>query len=233
VGLNGVKLVSAKDDLILMIKENSIQMEAIMKTKEIIEKNLKWIVVFICLVLAIGIAEDVLDNEINKFDIIGYNFISKYLISDNITPIVKMITQLGGEIFLILLAIILVIVIKNRKIGFQIWLNLGISALLNQILKNIIQRPRPTEYRIIDVSGYSFPSGHSMVSTAFYGFLIYLIYKNIKNKYLKISLMTLSSILIFLIGMSRIYLGVHYTSDVLAGFLISISYLIIFITCTK
>lgn len=204
-----------------------------MKTKEIIEKNLRWIVVFICLVLAIGIAVDVLDNEINKFDIIGYNFISKYLISDNITPIIKMITQLGGEIFLILFAIILFIAIKNRKIGFQIWLNLGISALLNQILKHIIQRPRPTEYRIIDVSGYSFPSGHSMVSTAFYGFLIYLIYKNIKNKYLKISLITLLSILIFLIGMSRIYLGVHYTSDVLAGFLISISYLIIFITCTK
>ena len=69
-----------------------------------------------------------------------------------------------------------------------------------------------------------------MISATFYGFLIYLIYKNVKNKYLKYSLITMLVILILLIGTSRIYLGVHYTSDVLAGFLIAISYLIIFIT---
>ena len=105
--------------------------------------------------------------------------------------------------------------------------------LLNQALKFIIQRPRPTEFRIINESGYSFPSGHSMVSAAFYGFLIYLIYKNVKNKYLKWSLITLLSLVILTIGISRIYLGVHYTSDVIAGFLISISYLIIFIHFAK
>ena len=204
-----------------------------MKTKEIIEKNLKWIAVFICLVLAIGIAEDVLDNEINKLDFAGYNFISEHLISDNVTPIVKAITQFGGEIFLILFAIILLAVLKNKKTGFLIWLNLGISALINQILKRIIQRPRPTEFRIVDASGYSFPSGHSMVSAAFYGFIIYLIYKNVDNKYLKWTLITVLGLLVILIGASRIYLGVQYTSDVLAGFLIAISYLIIFVTATK
>ena len=67
-----------------------------------------------------------------------------------------------------------------------------------------------------------------MVSMAFYGFLIYLIYKNVKNKYLKWISITILSLLITLIGISRIYLGVHYTSDVLGGFLISISYLIVF-----
>ena len=153
--------------------------------------------------------------------------------TDNITPIAKGITQLGGAIFLIGLAIILAIVIKNKKIGVLIWLNLGISTLLNQILKYVVQRPRPTEFRIIDESGYSFPSGHSMVSAAFYGFLIYLIYKNIRNRYLKWGLITALSLLIVLIGTSRIYLGVHYTSDVLAGFLISISYLIIFTYLTQ
>ncbi|MBQ2836269.1 MAG: phosphatase PAP2 family protein [Clostridia bacterium] len=201
-----------------------------MKVKEFIEKNVKWIALFICLVLVIGIAEDVLDNEIYRLDVIGYNFISKHIISDNITPIVKIITQFGGATFFIALATILLVAIKNKKIGFFIWINLATSALLNKILKHIVQRPRPTEHRIIDESGYSFPSGHSMVSAAFYGLLIYLIYKNVKNKYLKWGLITILSLLIFLIGTSRIYLGVHYTSDVLAGFLVAISYLIVFIT---
>lgn len=204
-----------------------------MKVIEFIRKNLKWFIVFICLILVIGILEDVLEDEILKLDIYGYDLVSKFLISDFVTPIAKNITHLGGAIFLITLSLILLLIIKNKKIGILIWLNLGISVLLNQALKFIIQRPRPTEYRIINESGYSFPSGHSMVSAAFYGFLIYLIYKNVKNKYLKWSLITLLSLVILTIGISRIYLGVHYTSDVIAGFLISVSYLIIFIHFAK
>ena len=105
-----------------------------------------------------------------------------------------------------------------------------IITILNQLLKRILQRPRPTEYRIIEETGYSFPSGHSMISMAFYGYLIYLIYKYVKNKYVKWTSIVLLSILICSIGISRIYLGVHYTSDVLGGFLISISYLVIYIS---
>lgn len=204
-----------------------------MKTKEFVRKNLKWFILFICLIAVIGILEDVLKEEILALDTYGYNLISKYLISDFFTPIAKIITQLGGAIFLIILSLILLIIIKNKRINILIWLNLVTSTLLNQILKFIIQRPRPTELRIIDEKGYSFPSGHSMVSAAFYGFLIYLIYKNIKNKYLKWGLITLLSCTVLLIGTSRIYLGVHYTSDVIAGFLISISYLIIFTHFSK
>ena len=204
-----------------------------MRTKEVVIKNIRWIIVFICIILFLGILEDVLENEIMQKDIIGYQLISEYVISDFATPIAKNITQLGGAIFLVVLSTILLIVIKDKKIGLCIWINLAVSAILNQILKHIIQRPRPTEFRIIDESGYSFPSGHSMVSTAFYGFLIYLIYKKVKNKYLKWTLISFLSILILLIGISRIYLGVHYTSDVLAGFLISISYLIVFISIIK
>ena len=124
-------------------------------------------------------------------------------------------------------------IIKNKKIGLSIFTNLVIITVLNQLLKRILQRPRPTEYRIIQETGYSFPSGHSMISMAFYGYLIYLIYRYVKNKYIKWISISLLSILICLIGISRIYLGVHYTSDVLGGFLISISYLVIYISAVN
>ena len=118
--------------------------------------------------------------------------------------------------------------IKNKKIGLSIFMNLVTITGLNQILKHILQRPRPTEFRIIEETGYSFPSGHSMVSAAYYGFIIYLIYKMVENKKIKWTLITILSLLVISIGISRIYLGVHYTSDVIAGFLISISFLVIY-----
>ena len=177
--------------------------------KEFIIKNLKWIILFICLIGFLALTEDVFNKEIMDGDIIGYKLISKFLISDFTIPIAKFITNFGGAIFLIVLTI------------------------LNQLLKRILQRPRPTEYRIIEETGYSFPSGHSMISMAFYGYLIYLIYKYVENKYVKWILISLLSVLICLIGVSRIYLGVHYTSDVLGGFLISISYLVIYISAAN
>ncbi len=200
------------------------------KIKEFIIKNLKWIILFICLIGFFELAEDVFNKEIMNGDIIGYKIVSTFLISDFTTPIAKFVTNLGGAIFIIALAIVLFIVIKNKKVGISIFTNLAIITILNQLLKRILQRPRPTEYRIIEETGYSFPSGHSMISMAFYGYLIYLIYKYVENKYVKWILISLLSILICMIGVSRIYLGVHYTSDVLGGFLISISYLVIYIS---
>ena len=203
------------------------------KMKEIIVKNLKWIILFICLIGFLALAEDVFNKEIMNGDIIGYKIISTFLISDFTTPIAKFITNFGGAIFLIVVTIVLFILIKNKKIRLSIFSNLVIITILNQLLKRILQRPRPTEYRIIEETGYSFPSGHSMISMAFYGYLIYLIYKYAKNKYIKWISIVLLSILICAIGISRIYLGVHYTSDVLGGFLISISYLIIYISAVN
>lgn len=200
------------------------------KIKEFIVKNLKWIILFICLIGFLALAEDVFNKEIMNGDIIGYKIISTFLISDFTIPIAKFITNFGGAIILIVVTIALFISIKNKKIRLSIFSNLVIITILNQLLKRILQRPRPTEYRIIEETGYSFPSGHSMISMAFYGYLIYLIYKYVKNKYIKWISIILLSILICVIGISRIYLGVHYTSDVLGGFLISISYLIIYIS---
>lgn len=201
--------------------------------KELIKKNLKWVVLFICLVGFLALAEDVFNKEIMYGDIIGYKLISTFLISDFVTPIAKFITNFGGAIFLSIATVMLFLLIKNKKIGLSIISNIVIITVLNQLLKRILQRPRPTEFRIVEEKGYSFPSGHSMVSMAFYGYLIYLIYRYIKNKYVKWTLITILSILICLIGISRIYLGVHYTSDILGGFLLSISYLVIYISSIK
>ena len=203
------------------------------RIKDFIIKNLKWIILFICLIGFLALAEDVFNKEIMKGDIIGYKMVSTFLISDFATPIAKFITNFGGAIFLIILTILLLVVLKNKKVGLSICINLVVVTILNQLLKRLLQRPRPTEFRIIEETGYSFPSGHSMVSMAFYGYLIYLIYRFVKNKYLKWISIVLLSLLICLIGISRIYLGVHYTSDVLGGFLISISYLVIYISAVN
>lgn len=194
-----------------------------------IKNNWRWMLLFICLIGFLALAEDVFHQEIMNGDIVGYDIVSKLFKFNVSTPIAKFMTNFGGAIFVISLTTILFFVIKDKKIGISIITNLGIVTILNQIIKFIMQRPRPTEFRIIEETGYSFPSGHSMVSLAFYGYLIFLIYKYINNKHLKRTLIIILSVLICIIGVSRIYLGVHYTSDVLGGFLISFAYLIIYI----
>ena len=198
--------------------------------KKFIIDNYKSIICFVCIILFLALAENVFNNEIMKGDVIGYQFVSNYLIKDNVTPIMKGITWCGSAICLILVSFLSFFIFKNKKTSIFVWINLISITILNQVLKFILHRPRPTDFRIIEESGYSFPSGHSMASMAFDGFLIYLIYKKINNKYLKWELICFLSILILFIGISRIYLGVHYTSDVLAGFLISIAYLILFVS---
>lgn len=200
------------------------------KIKNIIKKNWIWIIFLIALIGFIAIAEDVFDKEIMRLDTISYNLIVENLRNNILTQIMQIITNIGGVIVIILITIVAIIIIKDKKIGLSIFINLAIISGLNVVLKNIVQRPRPEGYRLITESGYSFPSGHSMISTAFYGFTIYLIYKNIKNKYIKYTLCAILGVIILLICLSRVYLGVHYASDVIAGFLLSISYLICFIT---
>ena len=199
------------------------------RLKEIVKNNKRWIIAAICMVVFLIILEDVLDNEIVNFDKAVYSFVISTK-SDIVTSFFKNVTFWGSAVPLISICIVSFIVLKNKKIAALILANLTISTALNLLLKNVIRRDRPIGYRLIEESGFSFPSGHSMASMAFYGLIIYFVIRFVKNRALKIFLSIMLSLLIILIGMSRIYLGVHYPSDVFAGFVFTVAYLIFYIT---
>lgn len=197
-----------------------------------IRKNAKWIVMLVCAVLFLWIVDNIFENDIDKFDYMIYSMISISM-HPITTTFFKIITYFGDWMIIIPVCIICVIFLKEKRYKYLVASNLAIIFILNQVLKMVFNRPRPVENRLIEASGYSFPSGHSMVSMAFYGLLIYLAYKNIKNKKIKYAICIGLTLLIVLIGISRIYLGVHYASDVAGGFLLSIAYLIVFTQITK
>ena len=203
------------------------------KIRKILKNNYKWIILLICVIVFYAILEDIFEYEKLKLDIIIYNIIVLKLRAEPLTRIMEILTNFGGAYMLIGLAIMITIFSKNKKTAFIIDLNLIIITIFNLILKNIIQRPRPEGYRLIAESGYSFPSGHSMISMAFYGLIIYMIWKTMKNKKLRNIVCVLITILVILIGISRIYLGVHYASDVIGGCVVSIAYLIVYVSITK
>ena len=199
------------------------------KVLNIIKNKKIYMLLFVCLILFFIILINVLNGDIQNFDSYIYNLISS--IKSNFMDIVfRTITKLGDEEVLIIIAIICLIFIKNRRIGGSIAINLASVGLINHLLKEIVQRPRPPiELRMVEESSFSFPSGHAMASMAFYGLIMYYIYKYVKNKTVKNIICIILSVLILLVGISRIYLGVHYASDVLAGFLFSIIYLVLYI----
>lgn len=159
-----------------------------------------------------------------QFDEIIYTNIGK-IMTEPVTIVMKLFTILGSGVT-ILSIVFATLCIGYKKQAKYMTINLLIITVLNQLLKFIFERPRPEEYRLIQETGYSFPSGHSMVSMAFYGLIAYWIWKNVKKTTLKWVLCILLAVLIIGIGTSRIYLGVHYASDVIAGFCFSVAYLI-------
>lgn len=199
------------------------------KGNNIIFGNKRWILFSVLIFMFIVIAQTVFKKELFEFDNSIYGFLLEHR-NSILTDVVKIITQFGGAFVLIVISILCIILVKNKKYKVTITLNLIIIAGLNALLKNLFERQRPTNMPLIEETGFSFPSGHSMASMAFYGYIIYLVYKNVENVKLRYTLCILLSLLIILIGLSRIYLGVHYVSDVLAGLCFSLSYLILFIS---
>jgi undecaprenyl-diphosphatase len=168
----------------------------------------------------------VITKNIQWFDNLVYEGISK-IICKPMTSFFKAITLLcETETILILLALI-VIFMKKKKVASYIVINTGLCVLVNQIAKRIFRRARPIGVALIEQGGFSFPSGHSMVALAFYGYIIYLIRKSKLSKIQKNISTIILGLIIVLVGISRIYLGVHFASDVLAAYCLSTAFLVI------
>jgi membrane-associated phospholipid phosphatase len=146
--------------------------------------------------------------------------ISPY-ITESRTRFMVAVSFLGNHIFLVpvnLLLLFYFIIRKNNRLALRIAVISLSSLSLMSFFKNIFQRHRPEQPLVDGVTNFSFPSGHAFMSVAFYGLLIWLIAISIINKRIQQLVIAFLLLLILLIGFSRIYLRMHYTSDVLAGF---------------
>ncbi|NWL87910.1 MULTISPECIES: phosphatase PAP2 family protein [unclassified Paenibacillus] len=149
--------------------------------------------------------------------------------SDSLTKVMKLFTWIGSQlpviVILLLTLIFLYFVLHHRsELAFLIVIVSG-SALLNLLLKQLFRRERPSLHRLIEETGFSFPSGHSMAAFSLYGAIVFLVWKHIPYVLGRIAVIVGGACLILMIGISRIYLGVHYPSDVLGGYFISACWL--------
>lgn len=168
-------------------------------------------------------------NKVNIIDTYFYNLIIS-MKCNFVTNFMKFITFFASTKFILGIVIILFIVslFKGKLPLIMNWLILG-EVVINNIVKVIVKRDRPILINMVTETTYSFPSGHTMVSVVFYGFIIYLVSKLKIDKKYKYIINVCLTILIILIMLSRIYLGAHYFSDVIAGACLSTTYLLIII----
>lgn len=202
-----------------------------MSKKQIIDyikDNRKNIIIIIALILFVFVTYSIFSNKIVQIDQMVHSYILS-IRNDALTDTLIIITNISSAYSLIVISILLLAIIKNKRIPLLICSNLIFAYIINATAKLIFTRPRPSGINLIEESGFSYPSGHAMISMAYFGFIAYLIYKNTKNKFSKTFLIITLSLTILLIGFSRIYLGVHYLSDVIGGFLLSIIYLTVYI----
>lgn len=169
------------------------------------------------------------------FDLPVYRFImSIFPVSMSMTAIMKMITTLGSSIVIVAGLISIAVLIRDKKYFKIFVLATLLSSVINNILKLIVHRPRPSQTMVLAAeTTYSFPSGHSMVSMVFYGLIIYYIRKFVKEKWLSNLLTIVLSLVILAVGITRIYLGVHYSTDVLAAYVFGFVYLFVFVKVLK
>jgi undecaprenyl-diphosphatase len=176
---------------------------------------------FISLSVLVMLIRQIFFHKEYSMDEKVFGYLSHYVTNTN-TVIMQFISFFGSHLFLIpawLLVLTFYFFIRKNKWYFIKMIIVAVGNLLLMFgLKFFFNRPRPLIPLLKDVPGLSFPSGHAFMSFTFYGLLIYIIYRDVKNRWLKWTAIMILLIIIFLVGFSRVYLRVHYASDVIAGF---------------
>lgn len=174
------------------------------------------------LVIAIGIMTKFSDGGIlgeeKIYNILGGN--NRNIILLNIA---KFFAFIGSPKFLIpIIPVVFLfsLYINKRIFSLGLLLSTAGSYLMNQLIKTIFQRPRPTDFMLMSESSFSYPSGHTMTNTCLYLFLAYYFSKN-KDENTRKLYYFIAIVFSGMMGMSRVYLGVHYISDVVGGFLVA------------
>jgi undecaprenyl-diphosphatase len=173
------------------------------------------------------IADEVVIENDNFFDLKVFNFIASYE-SPTVTKVARFVTNFGSGLFLIPAYLTIIFYLKKVKRiqeAIMVAIVASLSLLSGWLLKDIFHRARPISPLISGAGGYSFPSGHSLGGFTFSGVLIYLLLLTSKPNYLKWTLSVLLILFAFLIALSRIYLRVHFASDVFGSLLVTIVWL--------
>ena len=191
-------------------------------------KNLRVIVACACVLVFLMILEDVYDAESMRLDRAAYWLIVEHLRTPWLTPVMESFSALATPVSLVVLLLAVAAFAPGKRPGMCCAVNLVLVVVINQVLKFIIQRPRAVVCRLATASGFSFPSGHSMAAMAFFGLLAWLVWKYEADRRLRCLYATGFALVIVMIGVSRIYLGVHYASDVLGGFCLSMAWLAVY-----
>lgn len=191
----------------------------------LLRENRRVVIVAACAIVFLTLLEDVLEGDLIRLDEAAYVLIVEHLRADWLTPIMESISALASPVILMVMLLLIVAFAPGRRPGACCALNLALVVVLNQVLKFIVQRPRPEGFRLAAETGFSFPSGHSMVAMAFFGLLIWMVWRYERDRAVRIGCSVALAVLIVAVGVSRIYLGVHYASDVVAGFCASLAWL--------
>lgn len=194
----------------------------------LIVANKRIVILAACAIVFVALLEDVLEGDLSRIDSAAYALIVERLRADWLTPIMEAISALATPVSLVVLLLVIVAFAPGKRPGACAAVNLVLVFLLNQALKFAIQRPRPDGFQLAIEQGFSFPSGHSMVAMAFFGLLVWMVWRYEADRATRIGCAVAFSAVIVLVGVSRIYLGVHYASDVLAGFCVSLAWLAIY-----
>lgn len=198
--------------------------------KEFIKVNKYYLITIILMLLTFILVKKHFSYELLTLDTSIHDKLLTLYHTNFLNYIMRFTSFLGSVYFYII--VLLIVLIKQRSYFKLTVIPLIIAYLTNMTFKLIINRNRPLTWIVTPPLDPSFPSGHTICSVVFYGIIIYLL-KNIKNKKIRLTLRILLTTLIILIGISRLYLGVHFLSDVLAAYLLGILILIMFIKYYK